>query len=72
LTAADDALLLIAKEIREINEGIPKELKIKLYKLKMEDNSITIAKYILDMKHEANISENYKISFKNSSTTPTK
>ena len=38
------------------------EFQIKLYKLKIQDNSITIANYILYMKHEVDISENYKIS----------
>lgn len=59
---ADDALVLVPREILEVTDGLAKELQIKLYKLKIQDNSITIANYILYMKHEVNISENYKIS----------
>ena len=53
---------LIPKEILEVTEGMVKELQLKLYKLKIQDNAVTIANYILCMKHEVNISENYKIS----------
>ena len=59
---ADDALVLVPREILEVTDWLAKELQIKLYKLKIQDNSITIANYILYMKHEVNISENYKIS----------
>ena len=51
---------LIPWEINEASKGLPKAIKQTLLKMRNQDNSLTIAKCILSMKHEINLSDNYR------------
>ena len=55
--------ILIPNEINEVTHDLANELKRKLSTLTNQDNALIIANYILYLKHEINLSENYKISF---------
>jgi integrase len=50
----------ISWEIDEATANLPKGKKNTLLKMRNQNNSLTIAKYILSMKHEFNISDNYR------------
>ena len=53
-------IALIPWEINEASAGLPKAIKQTLLKMRNQDNSLTIAKYILSMKHEINLSDSYR------------
>ena len=48
--------------IQEATSGLHKEYKNHVLKLRNQDNALTIAKYLLSMKHEVNPSDNYRMS----------
>ena len=49
-------------EIDEATSGLTKSYRNNLLKLRNQDNALTIAKYIISMKNEVNLSDNYRIS----------
>ena len=49
-------------EIDEATFGLTKSYRNNLLKLRNQDNALTIAKYIISMKNEVNLSDNYRIS----------
>ena len=49
-------------EINEATSGLSNEYKNQILKLRNQDNALTIAKYLLSMKHEINPSDNYRKS----------
>lgn len=49
-------------EINEATLGLSREYKNQVLKLRNQDNALTIAKYLLSMKHEVNPSDNYRKS----------
>ena len=49
-------------EIDEATSGLTKSYRNNLLKLRNQDNAVTIAKYIISMKNEVNLSDNYRIS----------
>ena len=54
-----DAYLLIPREINEAMLGLADDLKDKVCKLKIQDNALTISKFIISLKNEINSSVNY-------------
>ena len=56
----ETAALLIPNEILEAAEGLENDLKDKLCKLSIQDNALTIAKFVIALQNEDNISLNYK------------
>ncbi len=54
--------ILIPNEINEVTHDLANELKRKLSTLTNQDNALTIANYLIYMKNEVNLSENYRIS----------
>ncbi len=53
---------LIPWEINEATAGIAKCFRNKILKLRNQDNALTIARFILSMKNEINLSDNYRVS----------
>ncbi|MGA8843258.1 MAG: hypothetical protein WB511_06705, partial [Nitrososphaeraceae archaeon] len=52
---------LIPWEIEEASKDLTKGVKNRLLRMRNQDNSLTIARYILSMKHEINISDGYRL-----------
>jgi integrase len=52
---------LIPWEIEEASKGLTKGVKNRLLRMRNQDNSLTLARYILSMKHEINISDGYRL-----------
>ena len=53
---------LIPWEINEATAGIAKCFRNIILKLRNQDNALTIARFILSMKNEINLSDNYRMS----------
>ena len=53
---------LIPWEINEATAGIAKCFRNIILKLRNQDNAVTIARFILSMKNEINLSDNYRMS----------
>ena len=53
---------LIPWEITEATQGIPNLFKNMILRLRNQDNALTIARFILSMKNEINLSDNYRSS----------
>jgi integrase len=54
---------LLPREINEAIEGMPKDLKDKVCKLKIQDNALTLSKFIISLKNEINSSRNNNINY---------
>ncbi|HEX7178856.1 MAG TPA: hypothetical protein VF220_03960, partial [Nitrososphaeraceae archaeon] len=52
---------LIPWEIEEASKGLAKGVRNTLLKTRNQGNSLTLARYILSMKHEINISDGYRL-----------
>ena len=55
-----ETALLIPNEILKAGEGLENDLKDKLCKLSIQDNALTIAKFVIALQNEDNLSLNYK------------
>ena len=53
---------LIPWEITEATAGIPKGFKNRILRLRNQDNALIIARFILSIKNEINLSDNYRKS----------
>ena len=56
------SISLIPWEITEATEGTPKGFKRMILKLRNQDNALIIARFILSMKNEINLSDSYRKS----------
>ena len=56
------SISLIPWEINEATAGIAKCFRNIILKLRNQDNALTIARFILSMKNEINLSDNYRMS----------
>ena len=54
---------LIPREINEATEGLPKDLKDKVCRLKIQDNALTLSRFIISLKNEINSSINNNINY---------
>ena len=54
------SISLIPWEITEATEGTPKGFKRMILKLRNQDNALIIARFILSMKNEINLSDSYR------------
>jgi hypothetical protein len=52
----------IPEEILQATSGLPNEFKTNLLKMRNQGNALTIANYIITMKHEINLSDKYRES----------
>ena len=53
---------IIPSEINDATLGLKPEFRTKLLKMLNQENAVIIAKYIISMKHEINLSDNYRKS----------
>lgn len=52
----------VPSEISEATSGLQNEFKNILLKMRIQENALTIFNYIISMKHEVNLSDNYRTS----------
>jgi site-specific recombinase XerD len=52
----------LPSEISEAILGLQNEFKNILLKMRLQENALTISNYIISMKHEVNLSDNYRAS----------
>ena len=61
-TNVNSQTFTIPAQIDEATSGLPNEFRNILLKTRSQDNALTIANYILSMKHEINLSDTYRMS----------